>query len=69
MGDAVVEGGAADLERPLGEGVVAEIVPEAERDRGEVEAAPSGPAVGDAAVAVGGGKVGHRVTPPVALRS
>ena len=59
VGDAEVEGAADDRPLRLERGVVAEVVPQAERDRGELEPGAAGAAVGHRVVAIGGGHVGH----------
>ena len=56
MGDAEVEGAADDRALVLERLVVAEVVPQAERDGGELEAAAAAAAVGHRVVAVRGGR-------------
>ena len=58
VGDAEVERAPQDVALGLERLVVAEVVPQAERDRREVEAAAADAAVGHAPVAAGGGNVG-----------
>ena len=61
VGDAGVEGGADDGALGIVGGVPAEVVPEAERDRRELQAGAAAVAIGHAAVVAGfGGEVGHR---------
>lgn len=57
MGHAEVEGTAQDRALVVERAVVAEVVPEAEGDRGELEAAAAGAAVLHGVVAVRGGAV------------
>ena len=59
MRDAEVEGAAHDRAAVLERPVVAEVLPEAERDRGQLQAAAPAAAVRHAVVAVVGGDVRH----------
>ena len=59
MGDAEVERPADDRTAPLERPVLAEVLPEPERDRGQLQPAAAAAAVLDPVVAVGGGLVPH----------
>ena len=59
MGDAEVERAAQDRALAVERAVVAEVVPQPERDGGQLQAAAAAAAVGHPVVAVLGGDVGH----------
>ncbi len=61
MGDPEVESPPDDRATGLERPVVPEVVPEAERDRGELQAAPAAPPVLHPPVTVVGGGVHHTV--------
>jgi hypothetical protein len=65
--DPQVERAADDRAAPLERVDAAEVVPEPERDEGQVEPAPAAAPVAHRSVAVGGGHVGHRDPPGLRL--
>ena len=59
MRNTEIERPANDRAAPVERTVVTEVVPQAERQSGQVEAAASAPSVVHAVVAIRGGNVGH----------
>ena len=69
MRDAEVEGGGSIARASLARRVLAEIVPQPERDRRQLQAAAAAPVVEHLVVAILGGQIGHRFLQDFQIRS
>ena len=59
VGDAEIEGAPQDRPLVIERAVIPEVLPQAERDHGKLDAASTGTAIADLLIAVIGGNVGH----------